>query len=471
VKGNGLTATPTLRRRLLVLVAGLLALLVIALPARGEDPVTLLYFGADGCPYCAQMEVFLDDLEERFGDDLVIERHEVSGDPAARDRWVEEMAARGQEARGVPTAILDEMVWVGFDSSIGARVEAAVAAEVEARASPPSPPSDDVPDRATGELPREVPPDDAVVDLPFVGEVDVAARSAVAATALIALIDGFNPCSLWVLAVLLAMVLNAGATRGRIALVGGVFLTVTGLIYGAFIAGVFTVMGFIEYLGAIRVGVAAIALFVGAVNVKDYFAYKKGLSFTIPDRFKPRIYRSGRSVRTADRSLPAVVGTTVAMAAGIALVELPCTAGFPVIWSGIMHTQGIEGTTFAGLLGLYLLVYVGLEVTLFVAVLVTLKIGRFEEHYGRMLKLLGGMVMLALGGVLLFAPELMENLAGATLVILGAVVLAFVIDLVNRRRQARRQPQPEAAGGAGEPGRRASGAGATSGSRPREGRR
>ncbi len=468
---RGVAASPVLRRGLLILLAVLFALLAMALPARGEDPVTLLYFGADGCPYCAQMEVFLGDLEERFGDELVIERHEVSGDPAARDRWVNEMAARGQEARGVPTAILEDTVWVGFDASIGARVEAAVAEEIEARAPPPSPPSDDVPDEAADDPPREVAGDESVVDVPFLGEVDVAARSAVAATALIAFIDGFNPCSLWVLAVLLAMVLNAGATRGRVALIGGVFLTVTGLIYGAFIAGVFTVLGFIEHLGAIRVGVAAIALFVGAVNVKDYLAYKKGLSFTIPDRFKPRIYRGGRSVRAADRSLPAVVGITVAMAAGIALVELPCTAGFPVIWSGIMHTQGIEGTTFVGLLGLYLLIYVGLEVALFVAVLITLKIGRFEEHYGRMLKLLGGMVMLALGGVLLFAPELMENLVGATLVIVSAVVLAFLIDLANRRRQGRRPAQPGSEGRGDRSGGRTGGAGATSGSSPTEGRR
>jgi len=432
----------TFRRRLVVLILGLLALLAVAVPARGEDPVTLLYFGADGCVFCAQMEVFLDDLEDEFGDALVIERHEVSGDPAARQRWVREMEARDREARGVPTTILDDMVWVGFDASIGARVHAAVAAEIEARASPPGSPNGEAPDDTPDTPPREMSGDGAVVNIPFLGEVDVAARSAIAATALIALIDGFNPCSLWVLAVLLAMVLNAGATRGRIALIGGVFLTVTGLIYGAFIAGVFTVLGFIEHLGAIRVGVAAIALFVGAVNVKDYFAYKLGLSFTIPDRFKPRIYRGGRSIRDADRPLAAVLGTTVAMAVGISLVELPCTAGFPVIWSGIMRTHGIDGASFAGLLGLYLLIYIGLEVTLFVAVLVTLKIGRFEEQYGRMLKLLGGMVMLALGGVLLFAPELMEDLAGATLVIVGAIVLAVLIDLVNRRLTSRRRPAP-----------------------------
>jgi hypothetical protein len=227
-----------------------------------------------------------------------------------------ELAERGHQASGVPVAILGDQVWLGFDARIGARIEAAVVAAIEDRAATDGPGGIDGP--ATGST---------TVEVPLFGEVDAGARSALAATALIAMIDGFNPCSLWVLVVLLAMVLNAGATRGRIALVGGTFLTVTGLIYGVFIAGVFTVLGFIEHVGAIRIGVAIVALFVGAVNVKDHLAYKKGLSFTIPDRFKPRIYRGGRAVRRTDRPLAAVLGTTIAMAAGISLVELPCTAG------------------------------------------------------------------------------------------------------------------------------------------------
>jgi hypothetical protein len=39
----------------------------------------------------------------------------------------------------------------------------------------------------------------------------------------------------------------------------------------------------------------------------------------------------------------------------------------------------------------------------------------------------------------------MENLAGATLVIVGAVVLAVLIDLATRRRRARHQSQRGAA--------------------------
>jgi glutaredoxin len=430
------------------LVLALLAVAVLVLPARAAEPVTLLFFGTETCPYCQQMERFLDDLEGRYGDALRVERYEVANDLAARDRWVREMAARGQEASGVPTTMLDETVWVGFNEQIGVEVETAVVAAIEATQEPaPTEPVDETPvgpdPPATEPTGEPVGREDTVIDVPLLGEIDAAARSAVGATVLIALVDGFNPCSLWVLTVLLAMVLNAGASRGRVALVGGTFLTVTGLIYGLFIAGVFTVLGFIEHLDAIRIGVAAIALFVGAVNVKDYVAYKRGLSFTIPDRFKPRIYRGGRAVRDLNRPLPAVLGTTVAMAAGIALVELPCTAGFPVIWSGIMRTQGVEGAAFGGLLGLYLLLYVLDELVLFAIVVTTLKIGRFEERHGRLLKLLAGTVMLSLGVILLVAPTLMENLLAATAVIAGSVVLALVIDRLYRRRQ-------DAGGGEGE---------------------
>jgi uncharacterized membrane protein HdeD (DUF308 family) len=120
------------------------------------------------------------------------------------------------------------------------------------------------------------------------------------------------------------------------------------------------------------------------------------------------------------------------MAAGISLVELPCTAGFPVIWAGILRSQGVEGAAFGALLALYLLIYVLDELILFGAVVVTMQVTRFEERHGRLLKLVGGAVMLALGVVLLVAPQLMEDLVAATLVILGAGAAALVFDRVHR---------------------------------------
>ncbi len=415
---------------LLVLLASLVGLLAPGPAAAAEaiiedGTVEVLYFGADGCPYCARMQIYLDGVEERLGDDVSIRRHEVSQDPDARAAWERELGARGMAPSGVPTTIIGDEVWVGFDERVAEEVTAELARLVAL--------ADDAAGVNQEDADGTSATDDGAIEVPLIGDVELAGRSAIGVTALIALVDGFNPCSLWVLTVLLAMVLNAGASRSRVIAVGGTFLATTALLYGAFIAGLFTVLGLVERLGAIRVGVAVVALVVGTVNVKDYFAYKQGISLTIPDRFKPRIYRGGRAVRDGHRSLLSVLVTTVLLAGGVALVELPCTAGFPVIWTGTLRTLGIEGGVgFAGLLALYLLIYVLDELVVFGVVVVTLRITAFEEKHGRLLKLVGGAIMVALGLAMLFVPTLLEDLAGLLALTAGSALLVVLLVAVGR---------------------------------------
>src|SRR6056297_2775404 len=250
-----------------------------------DGGVELLFFGSATCPYCQQMEGYLDELEATFSPPLAVSRYEVSGDPAARQRWETELLARGYTPSGVPTTILGDRVWIGFDEDVAGDITRAVATLVAAAldasdgagAGAGAPPAGAP---ATGDL---LEPTDPRLSLPLVGEIELAGRSALGVTALVAFVDGFNPCSLWVLAILLAMVLNAGATRRRVVAVGTTFLTVTAAIYGAFIVGVFTVVDLLSGVTAIAWVVGAIALLVGVVNIKDYFAYKQGFSLTIPD--------------------------------------------------------------------------------------------------------------------------------------------------------------------------------------------
>lgn len=397
-----------------------------------DGRVELLFFGSLTCPYCLQMEDYLDELEATFSPPLQVSRYEVSGDPAARQRWEDELLARGYTPSGVPTAILGDRVWIGFDENVAGDITRAVATLVAVAsdgAGASTPPGDDP---AAGDLPD---PTDPSLSLPVIGEVELAGRSALGVTALIAFVDGFNPCSLWVLAILLAMVLNAGASRRRVIVVGTTFLAVTAAIYGAFIVGVFTVVDLLSGVTAIAWVVGAIALLVGAVNIKDYFAYKQGFSFTIPDRYKPRIYRGGRAIRDDQRPLPAVLATTVVLAAGVALVELPCTMGFPVVWTGTLQTMGIaRDAEFAGLLGLYLLIYVGLELVLFGIVVVTMQVTRIEERHGRALKLVGGSLMVVLGVAMIWFQTLLDDLTGLLVLTASAAGLAGGLVLVNRVR-------------------------------------
>lgn len=212
---------------------------------------------------------------------------------------------------------------------------------------------------------------------------------------------------------------------------------VTATLYGVFIVGVFAALSVVTHLFWIYWAVAALALVFGLVNIKDYFAFGKGLSFTIPERFKPRIYRGSRSLRQ-QHSLPWLLLATVLMASGVALIELPCTAGFPVIWSSLLSTADVSGMHFAGLLLVYLSIYLGIEMMILVAALVTLQPGRFQERHGRILKLVGGMVMIALALVLLIDPSVMESLTGSLVVVSLALILALAVFAVDRLRRGTR---------------------------------
>ncbi len=422
--------------------------------ALGDDGrVELLYFGSITCPFCQRMEAYLRELEDSYAPPLEVVKHEVSSDPGARDRWEAELLARGPQPSGVPTTILGDRVWIGFDDRVAVEVTDAVASLVAVAGSGESGGDDGTAEAETATSATRidpVEPGETTISIPVIGEVELAGRSAIGITALIAFVDGFNPCSLWVLAILLAMVLNAGATRGRIVAVGVTFLTVTGLIYGAFIVGVFTVVDLLASVAVIGWVVGAIALLIGAVNIKDYFAYKQGLSFTIPDRYKPRIYRGGRAIRDDERPLPAVLATTVVLAAGVAVIELPCTMGFPVIWTGLLQTMGVaRGTEFAGLLGLYLLIYVGLELVLFGIAVVTMQVARLEEKHGRALKLIGGSLMVVLGVAMIWFRTLLDALTGLLILTLAAIGLVGVLMLVNRLRGGHGGGDADGGGGRG----------------------
>ena len=140
-----------------------------------------------------------------------------------------------------------------------------------------------------------------------------------------------------------------------------------------------------------------------------------------------------RKVMNAGDSFWALATATVALGAGVALVELACTAGFPVVWTNLVAAHNVAPFTFVLLLLLLMLIYQIDELAIFGAAVLTLKASRPEEKHGRILKLVGGTLMLTLAGVMLINPALMSNLGSSLLIFAGAVAAAFLILVIHRR--------------------------------------
>lgn len=420
------------------------------------NPVNIYLFWGEGCPHCAKAKPYFENLAAAYPE-IQLRTYEVYYD-AENQKLFSLMAEKyGLEQLAVPTIFIGPYYLQGYSEEYNSSIEAVVVQCIQNECIDPglgvvnatvtvttmlNPTTPTSPPDVT-ETPIPARPDSAFTDssgnlnqshdleIPILGKFDLDSTSPLITTGLIALVDGFNPCSLWVLTMLLALTLHTGS-RKKIFVIGTVFLVVTAAIYALFIAGLFSVLKITSFMGWIRILVALIALFFALVNIKDYFWYKEGISFTISDEKKPGIFKRMRAVMDASQSFTGLVGATIALAVGVSMVEFSCTAGFPVIWTNILTALNISSAAFISLLLVYMLIYQLDEMILFFSSVITLKASRMEEKHGRMLKLISGTLMLTLSIIMLVNPALLNELSSSVLIFGFAFLTTLTIWLMHR---------------------------------------
>lgn len=405
-----------------------------------QNTVNIYVFVGEGCPYCAKTLHFLHEFAEKDSR-LVVHEFEVYNSLENREYFIAFADRHGFEPQYVPTTFLGERFWVGFSNTIQAEMENAILECLEktcidfgreilpATAFPETHNPADI--LAPGEDTPILDDEQFSIVLPIIGTINLADKSILLSTILIAIVDGFNPCSIWVLSMLLAITLNT-RSRKKVFLIGFVFIFVTALVYALFIGGLFTVFTFIGFVGWIQKIVALVAIGFAVINIKDYFWYKEGVSLTISEKKKPGIYKGIRKIMNAEDNIWALISATIVLAIGVSLVEFTCTAGFPMIWTNLLATQEIAGLAFLGLLLVYMTIYQLDEMGIFLVAVLTLRKNKMEEKYGRLLKLLGGMLMLALGLVMWINPTLMTNIGSSLWVFGAAFGLTGLVLLIHR---------------------------------------
>lgn len=361
----------------------LLALRGGTLVQAGEPVQDLEVFVRAGCPHCEAAKIFLDVLR-RERPSLRIAIYDIAENSAARQRLATLAGERGLDNFGVPTFLIGTELIVGFLS-----VDT-TGAEIRARL-----------DR----LNQDTTPHHAVegIHTTWFGELRVKDLGLPLFTIVIGLLDGFNPCAMWVLLFLLSLLVNL-QDRRKMALIAGTFVLVSGVVYFAFMAAWLNMFLLIGFSRLVQVGLGGIALFVGAVNVKDFFALHHGITLSIPESAKPGLYARVRGILQAEHLAGAMAGIVI-LAGLVNLIELLCTAGLPAIFTQILTMQQMPSWEYYGYLGLYNLAYIFDDSLMVTIAVVTLSHRKLQERAGRWLKLVSGIVMVGLGGLLLMKPD------------------------------------------------------------------
>jgi len=282
-------------------------------------------------------------------------------------------------------------------------------------------------------LPKTNITEENFIKIPLIGEVDISKFSLLFITILIGLADGFNPCAFFILTFLLATMLYAVSStkeknekRKRLAIVGGVFIFFSALVYFLFMSLWLNIFLYAKEIVLLTFVAGGIAIFAGIINIKDYFYFKKGISLTLPKSQKNRFIKKVEKL-TKVKSLWALLIGTIIIAFTVNFYELLCTVGFPMVYLGTLATKQISSISYYLYLLLYNFCYIIPLLIIVLIFIVTLGAREFNKRNVQRLKLISGFMILFFGLILIFKPEVLEKIVTPFISIIAAIFISLGI--------------------------------------------
>ena len=348
-----------------------------------SDKVTIYLFYLDGCSHCAAEKAFLKDLKKEYPD-LNIVYFEVNE--------YDKQFYKAQEVfdfttNGVPLTIIGEEYYSGFVT--GGSVENNIKEQIKHY-------YDENEEKHFEKKYEET--------IPILGKTDLKSVSIPLVTIVLGLVDGFNPCAMWVLLFLLTILINTN-NRKKMLLIGSIFLFVSGAIYYLSILGINSILS-VKYVQGLRSILGLIAIGVGIYNIYSFFKNLKSTGCEIVDDKKRKNILQRVNKIIATRNIILVIIGVSLLAISVNAIEMACSLGFPTIFSEIMALNNIKGILRLLLILTYVIFYMLDDTIVFIIAMISLKLVGTSNRIGKIVKLLAAIIMITMGILLIFFPDI-----------------------------------------------------------------
>ena len=365
---------------------------------RQELPVQekqISFFFHPQCPHCREQKKFIPYLQAKYP-----EMQWVSYDtsqPQNIKLLTSLLAERGKPTGdiGVPMTFIGPYVISGFKSTetTGVRIEKAIRAYIH-----DDPSLYPIEERGGGELDS--------VDLPFIGKIKVADYSLPALAIIIGLVDGFNPCAMWVLVYLISLIMSINDRR-KVWLLVGTFVLASGILYFLFMTAWLNVFLFMGYLHTLTLVIGLVALGAGILSVREFIRDKGQVTCKIGDADSKK-RTMGRIERIVNSPLTFFsVFSIIVLAFIINSIEFACSAALPAIFTHALSLRNLPTIEYYGYILLYDLFFMLDDLAIFSLAVLALDTS-IGMRYAGYCKIIGGVVLIALGSVMAFWPELLR---------------------------------------------------------------
>lgn len=374
--------------------------------------VNVYFFKGDGCPHCADEEEYFEYLRNNTYLDFVVKDYEIWKSPKNAKLLGDTAKEMDWNISGVPFTVVGDKTFSGFGTADTTGKEIRNAIEECARIDcedivgqwidkqNPKKEKKGKEKEKKEEKPSNLP---EKISIPLIGEVQTKNFSLPILTIIIAGIDGFNPCAMWVLVFLIGMLLGMKNKKRRWIL-GAAFIVASGLVYFFFLAAWFQLFSFLMFIPFIKPAIGLLAAGAGVYYLREYYINKEVVCKVTSSGKRKLIFEKLKQF-VHEKHFWLALGGIIVLAAAVNVVELVCSAGLPAIFTQILTLSNLPAWQNYAYMVLYIIIFMLDDMIVFGVAMKTLELKTISAKYSRFSNLIGGIIMFILGILLIFKPE------------------------------------------------------------------
>ena len=404
------------------------------LPVNQEQKTELIIFVREGCHVCHQEKEFLTTNE------IVKSKFDVSildiGDKNNKEKW-KEIVNKHKLSKVTPITLIGGDVLVGFNQKItekkilqhqtdhkkyginfyfknqenNQQQSAEYTCNAESTSTCTISPTDATQKKITTKQKNAITSQNKdIMTLPFFGEINIKNTSILIMSSVLGFIDGFNPCAMWVLLTFLIILSQIG-DRKKMIYLAGLFIVAEGIMYFLILNVWYQTWDFIQLDQWVTPLVGTIAIGGGLYFLYKYFKNRGGkiaCEVTSLEHQQKTVAKIKEVV-----TKPITIITTLAVlgiAFSVNIIEFACSVGIAQSFTKILELNHLNFFIRQWYIFIYSLFYMADDFLIFgLAIFGYQKFATIGTKYSHLSSLLGGILMLILGFLLIFHPELLAG--------------------------------------------------------------
>jgi glutaredoxin len=346
--------------------AGLIAYPFFSL---ASDLPVIYLFHSEGCFHCQKERVFLEELKIEMPE-LKIMEYEVWHNEKNRKLFLEIAEKLKVKNPAVPFTVIGDKYLIGFDNP-----------------------------ENSGQTIRQMIKNKENKET----EIDLKSASLPFLAVTLGILDGFNPCSMWSLFVLLTLVIATGSKK-KVWLVGSVFIITSAISYFLFMVAWLNAFVFLNYFIFTKIIIGIIALVTGIIFIKRFYTFKSNVCSVASGEKKEKIVEKIKKVLSSSK-LPLLILGVAGVAFSVNLIELLCSLGIPVVFTKVLSMHNLASWKYYAYIAFYDFFYMLDDIVVLLIAGFSMRFFVMNDKYSRYSQLIAGILILVLGAIFLFKPE------------------------------------------------------------------